>query len=150
MSIDYINYTTKPFLHSPPQLAKNPFTFAEIALYPLVHWWLSGRLFFTVGQPLDDRECFGSQIQSSVCIETPNGPRTQTFPFLRKKGYLTLLIIIPNLSYTSTIPFPYALIISQLCQASAESNNHRSLQHPVPDLLRERKQTVLSPWSPSA
>lgn len=58
-----------------------------------------------------------------------------------KKAIFTIL----NLSYTSTIPFLYALTIFKFCQASSES-----LQHSAPDLPREREQTVLSPWSPSA
>lgn len=88
-----MNYTTKSFLHCPPQLAKNTFSFAEIALYPLVHWWVSGRLSFSVGQPLDERECFDSQVQSfiSLALEAQStlqhlkGPSTQTSLFLEKR-----------------------------------------------------------------
>lgn len=153
-----MNYITKSFFHSPYQLAKKPFSFAEIALYPLAHWWVSGRLSYIVGQPLDERECFGSQIQSFISLA------------LRARSVLQHLMVPAHRllhSWGKRLFDPFAYnakpllhfyhsfplcpdYIQTLSGLSRAQTIHRGLQYPAPDLPREKEQTVLRPWSPSA
>lgn len=172
-----MNYT-ESFLPFPPSEVKkknqHPTLFAyrnsSLRTSPLMG--KRRKLFFAVGQPLDEKKVLVARFKaSSAChaLAFKTQSALQRLTLLELTDFSALVKMLfdpsahilqpfspaaPNASYL-TLPFThtsskFVLLLFHLSRASAERNNHRNLQRSAPDLPGESKKTAFSPCTASA